>query len=236
MRTAPTVDDPPPLIDRFGLLLAVVAVTIAVMSLVDARASYATTALTQTLTGAALLVAVQTAGVPRRWRRRALVLVLASLLVTGTTAVLAALGYIEKGTQAGGPQVLWVVAALLVPAAVARRLLRHDVVSLSTLLGAVAAYLEIAVGFAIALQSLDAVTASPIYGQTVPTTSYIYASLVTITTTGFGDLVPVTPPARLLTTTEAVLGQVFLVTFVAMIVSRFPLFGASGGGSDGDHA
>jgi hypothetical protein len=46
----------------------------------------------------------------------------------------------------------------------------------------------------------------------------MYFSLVTITTLGYGDLAAVEPLGRLLTTIEAVIGQVYLVTFVAMIV------------------
>jgi len=38
---------------------------------------------------------------------------------------------------------------------------------------------------------------------------------------GYGDLVTVSEFGHLLAVSEAVLGQVFLVTFVAMIVARF---------------
>jgi voltage-gated potassium channel Kch len=53
------------------------------------------------------------------------------------------------------------------------------------------------------------------------TTSFMYFSLVTVTTLGYGDLSPVTDWARLLATTEAVIGQVYLVTVVAMLVGLF---------------
>ena len=46
----------------------------------------------------------------------------------------------------------------------------------------------------------------------------MYFSLTSITTLGYGDLAAVSPAGRLLATTEAVIGQVYLVTFVAMIV------------------
>ena len=46
----------------------------------------------------------------------------------------------------------------------------------------------------------------------------MYFSLVTITTLGYGDLSAAEPFGRLLTTVEAVVGQVYLVTFVGMIV------------------
>jgi hypothetical protein len=46
----------------------------------------------------------------------------------------------------------------------------------------------------------------------------MYFSLSTITTVGYGDLTAITPFARLVATAEAVSGQVYLVTFVAMLV------------------
>ncbi len=42
-----------------------------------------------------------------------------------------------------------------------------------------------------------------------------------MSTLGIGDIVPTTQVARLLVSSEAVLGQVFLVTIVAIVVSQF---------------
>jgi voltage-gated potassium channel Kch len=49
----------------------------------------------------------------------------------------------------------------------------------------------------------------------------MYVSLTTISTLGIGDIVPATQTARLLVSAEAVLGQIFLVTVVAIVVARF---------------
>jgi hypothetical protein len=46
----------------------------------------------------------------------------------------------------------------------------------------------------------------------------MYFSLATVTTVGYGDLAPASNIARLLSTSEALVGQVYLVTFVAMLV------------------
>ena len=119
------------------------------------------------------------------------------------------------------PEVLWLIAAALAPVVVARRLVEHRTVTVQTLLGAVAAYLQIAVAYAFAFQALDAVGARPFFGVQVPTTSYMYASLTAISTLGYGDLVPVTELGRLVAVSEAIVGQVYLVTFVAMLASRY---------------
>ncbi len=47
-----------------------------------------------------------------------------------------------------------------------------------------------------------------------------YLSFVTITTVGFGDITPVTNLARTTVALKALLGQVYLVTVVALVVGR----------------
>jgi voltage-gated potassium channel Kch len=47
----------------------------------------------------------------------------------------------------------------------------------------------------------------------------LYFSFVTLTTTGYGDIVPLHPVARSLATLEAVIGQLFPATLLARLVS-----------------
>jgi voltage-gated potassium channel Kch len=47
-----------------------------------------------------------------------------------------------------------------------------------------------------------------------------YFSTVTVTTVGFGDIVPVTPAARLATGLEAIVGQLYLAVVIAILVGR----------------
>jgi len=49
-------------------------------------------------------------------------------------------------------------------------------------------------------------------------TEALYFSLVTITTLGYGDIVPVSDTARLMAATEAFLGQVYIAVLVARLV------------------
>ncbi len=51
--------------------------------------------------------------------------------------------------------------------------------------------------------------------------SYIYFAYVTITTLGYGDILPKTPPARSLSTFFAVLGQLYLVIVIAIIIGKY---------------
>jgi len=47
-----------------------------------------------------------------------------------------------------------------------------------------------------------------------------YFSTVTVTTVGFGDIVPVAPAARLATGLEAIAGQLYLAVVIATLVGR----------------
>ncbi len=47
---------------------------------------------------------------------------------------------------------------------------------------------------------------------------FIYYSLVTLTTVGYGDITPVTPVAQGFSNLEAIVGQIYLVVLVARLV------------------
>jgi len=94
--------------------------------------------------------------------------------------------------------------------------------------GAVLLYLNIAALFGIAFNAILVhwpgaimmTTGAPI--ATLPgarSAALTYFSLATITTTGYGDVVPVLPLARSLANLEAVIGQLFPATLLARIVA-----------------
>lgn len=206
--------------DRFGVLLFFVMMTIIVSALVDVAASYGQAFAAHFMSGAALVAAMRATGV-RQARRRVV-----EILVILGVAVLAAVALVEALTNVALPEVgradpVWLLVVLVVPVLVIRRIAQHTVVGGRTVLGAVAAYLQIAVAWAALFLSVDAWSSSWLFGQPETSSTYTYVSLTTISTLGIGDVVPVTQLARLLLSAEAVLGQVFLVTVVAIVVARF---------------
>ena len=50
--------------------------------------------------------------------------------------------------------------------------------------------------------------------------NFQYFSTITLTTVGFGDIVPVTPAARLVTGLESMVGQLYLAVVIATLVGR----------------
>ncbi len=93
--------------------------------------------------------------------------------------------------------------------------------------GAVAAYLLIGLGWAWAYRLLlliqpaaFAPSASPATGQDLNVgTNLIYFSFTTLTTVGYGDIVPVGPFARSLANFESVIGQLYPAILIGRLVS-----------------
>lgn len=215
-------DDKTRYLDRFGLLLTITVIAVVTLSLVDlsdtgSDLDSAVSQFTVSLfVGATLLLAVHASGVKRRFQLLADVFVGTGVAATALLVLLNLFGDPEAASS-GFTTVIWIVLSLFAPVLVVRRLIHHQKATVRTLLGAVSAYLLIAVAFNFAYLTLNSF-GDNFFGTVQPTTSFMYFSLVTITTLGYGDLAPAYSLGRLLSTMEAVIGQVYLVTFVAMIV------------------
>ncbi|MBB4754166.1 potassium channel family protein [Actinoplanes lobatus] len=115
------------------------------------------------------------------------------------------------------------VLYLLAPFAIVRHLSTQHGVDQQTLLGALAAYLLIGMAFGFAYQCLGVIQPGPLFGDKGdPVISdALFFSFVTMTTTGYGDLVPAADPARTIAVVEALTGSLFLVTAVAKVVENW---------------
>jgi len=229
-------------LDRFGLVLGLSAFSASVLALIDLDS--AADSLRSELgwlivmfsVGTTLVVAFRASGVRRRWRAFANIFI--GLVLVGAVAVtildwVAGFGFV---TDLARPSALWVLIAIASPVVVLHRILQHKVVTKQTLFGAVSAYVLIAIAFSYTFLYLDQTTADAFFGVAESTSSYMYFSLVTITTLGYGDLAPVTDVGRYLATLEAIGGQVLLVTVVARIVSVMSRPGPASDAQDGSAA
>ena len=213
-------------VDRFGLLLVVTILSLVGQSLIDLRdplddfSSEVWSIVATLLTGSAFVLALNASGASRGWRIAAGVTVALALVATVLLVFLDVVGPIDTTRNQLGhtPLPLWAILSVLSVLLVVGRLLQHRRVSVGTLQGAIAAYLLIAVSFFFIFLTAEDLQETPFFGDPEPTTTFMYFSLVTVTTLGYGDFAASTEFTRLLTTTEAVIGQVFLVTLVAMIV------------------
>jgi hypothetical protein len=207
-------------VDRFGVVLFFVVATIVVSALVEIGASWRSSLLVTVISGAALVATGRAVGLRHGHRRVLVVGVMLILAGNVLFAAMEAVGVLEAGQEHSGG-VVWLVLVLVAPVLVIRRIFAHRVVAMRTVIGAVTAYLQIAIAYAVAFRAVDAWTSQPFFGTEEPSTTFMYASLTTISTLGLGDVAPVGSLPRLLLSSESVMGQVFLVTVVAVVVSRF---------------
>ena len=215
-------DDKSAGLDRFGVVLGLTTVSVVGLSLFDltglsGNVSRAVgSVIAALLVGTTLATALRASGLSRRRQRLVdLVILLAVLGYIITIFIEMSVGTLP-GAAAGLSGVI-VVLSLFAPVIVVLRLLRHRAVTAATMLGAISAYLLVGLAYFWLFLSL-AQAQGGFFATPQPSPSYMYFSLTTLTTVGYGDLTAQHNLGRLLANSEAVVGQVYLVTFVAMIV------------------
>jgi hypothetical protein len=213
-------------LDRFGWVLSLTVGSIILLSLVNVyqpEQSIGARLLSMlaTLTvGLTLMLALRAAGIARRWQMPIDISI--SLMVVGT-AILVFTGTFIKADPTGqvtAPSIV-VIYAALAPVVIIRRLVQHRQVTRGTLFGAVAAYLLIPITYFYAFISTNDLQGGLFFGTSQDSPAYMYFSLTTLTTIGYGDLTSQSNIGHLLSTSEAIVGQIYLVSFVAMLVGLF---------------
>jgi len=149
---------------------------------------------------------------------------LASAVVVTLALVAAALVVLARGTPLTALTFLAAVALYLAaPLSIVRDIGLRQRVDAQTMLGALAAYLLIGMAFGFTYACVAALQPGPLFGDAgdpaLP--QALFFSFVTLTTTGYGDLVPATNPAQSIAVLEALIGQLFLVTAVAKVVENW---------------
>ena len=111
---------------------------------------------------------------------------------------------------------------LMAPLAIGRRILLSKRVTLHLVAGAICVYLMLGLIFTFAYLGINGVHPDFfVQGPQKDPAVFLYFSFVTITTTGFGDYTAQYDFSRVLVIFEAIMGQVFLVTTVARLVSLY---------------
>jgi hypothetical protein len=90
-----------------------------------------------------------------------------------------------------------------------------------TILGAISVYTALGILFTWAYGLIDRLEGGGFFGEGVAIkgSDFLFFSYTTLTTTGYGDLVPTGQVGRMVSGLEMMLGQIFLVTLVAGLVS-----------------
>jgi len=172
--------------------------------------------VTVSLQGITLLAGLVASNVSRRLVRIALVVVVVAFVGSLVTATL------EQKTGAGISALLSVMLVAVAPVAIARSIWKRRVIDVHTVLGAVCIYVFLGMLWAFLYTAIGGLGTEAFFAEPVKTTSadYLYFSYVTLTTVGYGDLTAADGLGRALAVLEALLGQIYLVTIVALLVSN----------------
>jgi Ion channel len=105
--------------------------------------------------------------------------------------------------------------------AVLRAVLTETKVGFRTILGAVSVYIIFGLLFTFLYVGIDRLQSGPFFGAGahLGTGDYVFFSITTLTTTGYGNLVPAGQPGQMFAGLEMLIGQIFLVTLIAGLVS-----------------
>jgi hypothetical protein len=153
--------------------------------------------------------------------RRVARVIASILLCLAAAAVVTSLFAHQPGTELGAIFSVCCLLYLIAPFSIVRHLLLRRDIDFETLLGAIAAYLLIGMFFAFAYEVTGQLQTAPFYGAAGHGTlsENLFFSFVTMTTVGYGNLVPAGNPGQMLAVLEAVTGQLFLVVAVGKIIS-----------------
>ena len=129
----------------------------------------------------------------------------------------------QSDVERGGVFVVCCLLYLIAPFSIVRHLMLRRDIDIETLLGAVTAYLLIGMFFAFAYKAAGIFGSVPFYGAAGrgSLSQDLFFSFVTMTTVGYGNLVPAANPGQSLAVLEALIGQLFLVVAVGKVISSY---------------
>ena len=198
------------------------AYILAVFMLVASIVVYAFTAdnrlgqaVTVAVQGATLLVILDASHANRlavRFARLVVILALAAIVTSGT---------VEGHGSRVSVAIVGILLTLGAPVAIVMRITKRPRIDVMTVAGALCLYLIVGLFFAYTYGIIDAV-GGPFFAQTTHPSGvdFVYFSFITLTTTGYGDLTSQIDLGRMLAVAEALFGQLYLVSAVALLISN----------------
>lgn len=199
--------------EAFGLVLLLVVVTYVITSLTRYTGWSAVAISAAGCSSAALAFGSSGASVR-------VVRIAAGLAILSTAlAMVDALGGAEAFLA--GAALIQMLLLLGATYAVLRSVLTELTVNFRTILGAISVYMIFGLLFTSLYVAIDRLQGGPFFAAEAGghTGDYIFFSFTTLTTTGYGNLVPAAQPGKMFAGLEMLLGQIFLVTLIAGLVS-----------------
>jgi hypothetical protein len=203
--------------ERFGLLLGAIILAFAFEGV--ASPNEWQEVVISALLGATLLLALWAAEV------RPIVLRLGIVIAFGLF-VLSVVEALNGNASGGALRIANAALVLLAPpliiAGVVRILRARQTVTLEAVFGVLSVYILLGMLFGFIFGAIDRFGGNPFFagGQPATAAHCLYYSFTTLTTVGYGDLTARTNLGHTLSVSEALLGQIYLVTIVSLIVAN----------------
>jgi hypothetical protein len=199
--------------DAFGLVLLLVLTTYVLTSLLSNR-GWSAVVLTVATSATSIVALTSSHARPRAVR--------AAISLSALTVLLAAVAAAsDDHTWLNFASLIQVALLTVAMAAVLHRVVSTAEVGSRTILGAISVYTVLGILFTFVYGTVERIQSGPFFeGMPHPQGSdFLFFSYTTLTTTGYGNLVPGGQPGRMIAGLEMMIGQIFLVTLVAGLVS-----------------
>jgi|SRR5271166_693624 len=202
---------------RYGLLLVAIVIVFAIQGI--SNPGKWEQVIVSIMLGGTLLLALWAGEVHARFMWATLVLVVA---VVAASVVQATNGIVDGEATRITNGLLVFLAPPAIVRGVVRNLRAKQTVTLQAVFGVLCIYLLLGMLFAYVFGSIDKLGGSPFFagGQPATVARCLYYSFTTMTTVGYGDLTAGTNLGHTLSVSEALIGQIYLVTVVSMIVGN----------------
>jgi hypothetical protein len=199
---------------RFGIVLLLLLATFALLAS-GPKAAW-TRPLTVTLQGCTLIAALAAARVGERVQR------LGGVFVVVCIAVSFAAAFTDGDVGRALTAILSGVLVGVAPFVIGHSIVRRHVIDTRTVLAALCIYVLLGLLWAFVFSAIGDLSGDPFFAQHADATSseYVYFSFITLTTVGYGDLSAAGNVGRSCAVLEALIGQIYLVTVVALLVSN----------------
>ena len=202
---------------RYALLLATIVASFAIQGIAT-PAAWGQLSIA-CLLGATLVLALWVVEARPALFRAALIVVAATILVSIVEATNGAVDG-RAARIANGLLVALAPPAIIV--GVLRTLRAKGTVSLEAVFGVLSVYVLLGMLYAFVFGAIDHLGGASFFAQGEPATvsRCLYFSFTTLSTVGYGDLTAHTDLGHTLAVSEALLGQIYLVTVVSLIVGN----------------
>jgi hypothetical protein len=220
--------------DEFGVVLVLILLTIITFATAVGPAGQV---ISVALSGGTLLFVLHTAEAGRRTFRISAVVV---TVAVSSAAIALLLGDAVASSTAG---LVGLMLALVAPLVILRRIFMSPTITFRLVLGALAIYLLVGLAYGYLFGLVASLTHEPFFVQTSHPAAYVYIyfSYTTLATVGYGDFTASASIGRMIAISEALVGQLYLVSAVALLVGnigravRRTESKAEPGASDPDH-